>query len=203
MGKEHSKVGLGSSVDRRKFAVAARPAFTLIELLVVIAIIGILAALVVTQLGAARVKARNSSAKSDVTEAGKAIEVFKNDDANSASKVIAPWGTATTAGIASINYNASTVTGGFTSIFTGTSSVAGFTYGLDINNSVGANQTYTYTTHAQSGNAGAATLVPGATNYGNYVFQTSLDTADASSTAYFWVYNGTSAAGAVGSIPAP
>jgi len=43
-----------------------RPAFTLIELLVVIAIIGILSALVVTQLGASQIKARNATAQSDI-----------------------------------------------------------------------------------------------------------------------------------------
>lgn len=57
-----------------------RRAFTLIELLVVIAIIGILATLVVTQLGSARVKARNAQAQSDISEMGKAIESFRNDD---------------------------------------------------------------------------------------------------------------------------
>lgn len=54
--------------------------FTLIELLVVVAIIGILATLVITQLGNVRSKARNSSIKSDVVEAGKAIELFRNDE---------------------------------------------------------------------------------------------------------------------------
>jgi prepilin-type N-terminal cleavage/methylation domain-containing protein len=54
--------------------------FTLIELLVVIAIIGILATLVITQLQSARVKARNSAAKSEVVEGGKAIEVFKDHE---------------------------------------------------------------------------------------------------------------------------
>ena len=65
-----------------------RRGFTLIELLVVIAIIGILATLVVTQLGSARIKARNSSAKSDNTEGGKAIEVYKNDDAAAGNVII-------------------------------------------------------------------------------------------------------------------
>jgi prepilin-type N-terminal cleavage/methylation domain-containing protein len=48
--------------------------FTLIELLVVIAIIGP-KALPITQLAGAQVRARNSNAKSDVTQIGKAIGV--------------------------------------------------------------------------------------------------------------------------------
>ena len=61
--------------------------FTLIELLVVIAIIGILATLVITQLGGATTKARNANAQSDVVEAGKAIQVFSNDDAAGGSVI--------------------------------------------------------------------------------------------------------------------
>lgn len=51
--------------------------FTLIELLVVIAIIGILATLVITQLSGATARARNSNAKSDVSQIGKAVETWK------------------------------------------------------------------------------------------------------------------------------
>jgi len=56
--------------------------FTLIELLVVIAIIGILATLVIVQLAGAQVRARNSQAKSDVTEMGKAVETWKTNTSN-------------------------------------------------------------------------------------------------------------------------
>lgn len=54
-----------------------RGGFTIVELLVVIAIIGVISALVITQLGSARVKSRNATAKSDVIEAGQAIEAYK------------------------------------------------------------------------------------------------------------------------------
>ncbi len=57
-----------------------RRGFTLIELLVVIAIIGILSTLVVTQLNSARIRARNSQAKNDISEMGKSADLFKNDD---------------------------------------------------------------------------------------------------------------------------
>lgn len=57
-------------------------AFTLIELLVVISIISIISTLVISQLGNARGAARDAKAKSDVTEAGKAIEAFKNDESS-------------------------------------------------------------------------------------------------------------------------
>ena len=177
--------------------------FTLIELLVVIAIIGILAALVVTQLGAARVKARNSSAKSDVTEAGKAIEVFKNDDANSTSAVALSWGGAalTTIGLSTIN-SAGTMTNHFTSIFNGTESVASLTYGLSFSQTPGANQTYTYATHGEATVATLSNVGTYGANFANYVFSTTLDTADASSTAAFWVANGSSSSGAL-PVPTP
>ena len=59
--------------------------FTLIELLVVI---GILATLVITQLSGATVKARNTSAKSDIGEVKTSVEAFKADDQNNGSFVI-------------------------------------------------------------------------------------------------------------------
>lgn len=51
--------------------------FTLIEVLMVIAIIGILATLVLSQLGGSRTRAFNSSAQADIATAGKNIEIWR------------------------------------------------------------------------------------------------------------------------------
>lgn len=51
--------------------------FTLIELMVVVAIIAVLATMVLTQLAGAQTRARNSQAKSDISEMGKAIEYWR------------------------------------------------------------------------------------------------------------------------------
>lgn len=57
-------------------------AFTLIELLVVIVIIGILAALIVLSLSAARAKAKDARAKSAVSDVATAVEMYINDHEN-------------------------------------------------------------------------------------------------------------------------
>ena len=156
--------------------------FTLIELLVVIAIIGILATLVITQLGGATTKARNSSAQSDVTEVGKAIAVFANDDAAS-GRIIASNTAAVTSGAATMLLNGSTAGGAFASYFKGVqfvdttaagttstyavslaktpSSLYTYKYFTDISTAIGAltsisSPNYTFCSNTQGVTGGAA-----------------------------------------------
>lgn len=53
--------------------------FTLIELLVVISIIGVLATLVIANLNEARVRARDSSRKQNLTQLKTALQLYSND----------------------------------------------------------------------------------------------------------------------------
>ena len=121
--------------------------FTLIELLVVIAIIGILATLVITQLGGATTKARNANAQSDVVEAGKSIQVFANDDAAGGSVISTAGAGSSISGVGTLPF--------FT---TGTQSfVAGsLMYGTLIAKTPSAGK-YTYGYTASVGTASALT----------------------------------------------
>lgn len=142
-----------------------RPAFTLIELLVVISIIGILAALVVTQLGDSRRKARNAQAQSDIVEMGKAVESFRNDDIAADQVISNPSATIDQQG------------GGrndFPSLFTGTQSVSSLTYAASVSKTPGPAYIYRYVASGtQTGQAGRQ-LVKGAVNQPAYALCTTL-----------------------------
>ena len=141
-----------------------RKGFTLIELLVVIAIIGILATLVITQVAGAQIRARNSTGKSDINQMGKAIELHKNDSANTSGGTIAAADAAVS--------TASTITLGsstdatanaiyFTAIFSGSQSVDntgnGNTYGIRIAKTSGIGTGYIYS-YVTSNGAATQTL---------------------------------------------
>jgi prepilin-type N-terminal cleavage/methylation domain-containing protein len=128
--------------------------FTLIELLVVIAIIGILATLVITQLASATVKARNSSAQSDATEAGKGIAAFAQDDTAGGAVIATAAGAFTDSLKGSAGQTGSqTPPGGsaviqqnkLTAYFTGTQSTTSpLTYATALNKTPSTNYIYWY-----------------------------------------------------------
>jgi len=125
-------------------AVVLVSAFTLIELLVVIAIIGILATLVITQVAGAQVRARNSSAQSDIAEMGKTVETWRT---NTGGDYVVVKNANTTAGsIPASNVNATTLTSW---PFTGTEAAGtSGTYGTSINKTPTSSYTYGYETDA-------------------------------------------------------
>lgn len=69
--------------------MTAKKGFTLIELLVVIAIIGILSAVVLTSLNAARTKAKDARVKAEMSSLRAAMEIYYDSHSQS-------YGTATT-----------------------------------------------------------------------------------------------------------
>ncbi len=140
------------------------PAFTLIELLVVIAIIGILITLVVTQLGNSRRRARNAQAQSDISEMGKAVESFRNDDAasdgvvsNISNSVDSLKGTVWTPG---------------SPPFSGSQNVSSLTYGVSVLKTPSSAYTYRYVTQP-SATAGRS-LVSGPAGQGAYSLCTTI-----------------------------
>ena len=199
-----------------------RKGFTLIELLVVIAIIGILATLVITQLAGARIKARNSSAKSDITEAGKAVEVFKGDElagervisafaASTATNNPAASATADCTGAAATtcrvdNLNNTTASSGWltgqgtngtpiwatTQASVGSTNAYGNSYGVQLTKTPGTGYIYYYMTK----DTGAAITTSGKLSVaGDYYFIADLGSTGATTDGvgrYYYVHNGNS-----------
>ena len=199
-----------------------RSGFTLIELLVVIAIIGILATLVITQLSGARVKARNSSAKSDITEAGKAVEVLKAEDLSGEKPldgVNVP--TAVTTGSSAnpngflatasangcslaaaaspchvSNLNNTTAGAGWATIFSGTQTVVGGatgnSYGVAFSKTPGSGYMYFY----ESADTGAVSTAGALSANSGYYFIADLGPTGAGvsgeTARYYYVHNGNS-----------
>ncbi|HSX42140.1 MAG TPA: prepilin-type N-terminal cleavage/methylation domain-containing protein [Candidatus Saccharimonadales bacterium] len=114
---------------KKGFALVGRRGFTLIELLVVIAIIGILAALIITSLTGARLRAADTQTKNNLRTLSTTLEQYYSDQTTGAYPTAAANGVNINGGTVSNCANAgvtlgaclaSYVTGGATSqVFTG------------------------------------------------------------------------------------
>ena len=100
------------------FGMSHRSGFTFIELLVTITIIGILAAVIVSRIDGYRASAQVASAKSDLTQLGQGVEVFKtaNDFPLAESSVTCSAMTGTPKGC---NVRYGVIDNGFASMFKG------------------------------------------------------------------------------------
>lgn len=163
-----------------------RRGFTLIELLVVIAIIGILATLVITQLAGAQVRARNSNAKSDVTQMGKAIETWKT---NNGTENVTP-GVAVTGTAAGTTLNGTTAAGGWAAGFGNVSTG----YPVKIDKSPSTSYTYGYVTNGTNATLVAPTAANATASL--YCVGTNVSTASGVTDTAFYVENGSSKNGA-------
>lgn len=114
---------------KKGFALVGRKGFTLIELLVVIAIIGILAALIISSLTGARLRAADTQQKNNLRTLSTTLEQYYTDQTVGSYPTAAANGVNINGGTVSACANAGTtlgaclaayVTGGATSqIFTG------------------------------------------------------------------------------------
>jgi prepilin-type N-terminal cleavage/methylation domain-containing protein len=159
--------------------------FTLIELLVVIAIIGILATLVITQLASSRVKARNSAAKSDVTEMAKSIEVYKN---NHNENVLVSAENATGLEATSGDTLNGTTDDDFLSLFTGAE--AQYEYSVGITKTPSIAYTYVYRTDPTG-----ASHAESPVSVTNYLVGSNLVEVGGETDTFFYTANGTAGSG--------
>lgn len=85
-----------SPITNRQSLITNR-GFTLIELLVVISILGVLAALVLSNMAGVRERARDAQRKSDLKEIQKALEMYKHDQDIPSYPTAADWDALVTA----------------------------------------------------------------------------------------------------------